>query len=99
MPIFTQSGDSRYENADKMIIKEAQVLPHGLINNVEDKLGYEGEKLEEYVDWLRNRIIKLRRDKSYNPVIHKFFLHIGRSFLAWGYFPHLYLAQIPLSMC
>ena len=70
VPIFTQSGDSRYENADKMIIKEAQVLPHGLINNVEDKLGYEGEKLEEYVDWLRNRIIKLRRDKSYNPVIH-----------------------------
>ena len=38
IPIFTQSGDDRYSNADKMIIKGAQVLPHGLINNVEEKL-------------------------------------------------------------
>ena len=70
VPIFTQSGDSRYENSDKMIIKEAQVLPHGLINNVNDKLGQNGEKLEEYVAWLRDRIINLRDDKSYNPIIH-----------------------------
>ena len=27
LPIFTQSGDNRYENADKMILKGAQVLP------------------------------------------------------------------------
>ena len=33
IPIFTQSGDDRYDNADKMIIKRAQVLPHALINN------------------------------------------------------------------
>ena len=39
IPIFTQSGDARYDNADKMIIKGAQVLPHALINNVKDKLG------------------------------------------------------------
>ena len=37
--IFTQSGDDRYSNADKMIIKGAQVLPHALINNVKTKLG------------------------------------------------------------
>ena len=30
IPIFTQSGDDRYDNADKMIIKHAEVLPHGL---------------------------------------------------------------------
>ena len=36
IPIFTQSGDDRYTNADKMIIKEADVLPHGLFNNVEE---------------------------------------------------------------
>ena len=36
--IFTQSGDDRYSNADKMIIKGAQVLPHALINNVEVNL-------------------------------------------------------------
>lgn len=70
VPIFTQSGDSRYDNSDKMIIKEAQVLPHALINNVEGKLGLKGEKLEEYLAWLRDRIIKLRDDESYSPVIH-----------------------------
>ena len=46
IPIFTQSGDDRYDNADKMIIKGAQVLPHALINNVETKLGAHGEKLD-----------------------------------------------------
>ena len=54
--IFTQSGDDRYDNADKMIIKGAQVLPHALINNVADKLGTKGEKLADYVAWLRDRI-------------------------------------------
>ena len=33
IPIFTQSGDNRYENADKMILKGAAILPHALINN------------------------------------------------------------------
>ena len=68
--IFTQSGDDRYNNADKMIIKGAQVLPHALINNVEEKLGKNGEKLAEYVAWLRDRILAMRLDESYNPVIH-----------------------------
>ena len=70
VPIFTQSGDSRYENVDKMIIKGAGVLPHGLINNVSEKLGQSGEKLEGYVVWLRDRIINLRDENSYNPIIH-----------------------------
>ena len=68
--IFTQSGDDRYDNADKMIIKGAQVLPHALINNVADKLGTKGEKLADYVAWLRNRILSKRVDESYNPVLH-----------------------------
>ena len=68
--IFTQSGDDRYDNSDKMIIKGAQVLPHALINNVEEKLGKNGEKLAEYVAWLRDRILSMRLDESYNPVIH-----------------------------
>ena len=70
VPIFTQSGDSRYGGADKMIIKGAQVLPHALINNVDSKLGQKGEKLLEYVTWLRDRIIDLRHDESYQPVLH-----------------------------
>ncbi|MDR0759435.1 MAG: methylaspartate ammonia-lyase [Treponema sp.] len=70
VPIFTQSGDSRYDNVDKMIIKGAAVLPHGLINNVKTKLGEKGELLLEYVGWLRDRIEKLRIEKSYSPVLH-----------------------------
>lgn len=70
IPIFTQSGDDRYNNADKMIIKGAQVLPHALINNVEEKLGLKGEKLASYVEWLRNRILEKRADPNYAPVLH-----------------------------
>ena len=70
IPIFTQSGDDRYDNSDKMIIKGAQVLPHALINNVKDKLGEKGEKLAEYVGWLRDRILNHRTDENYAPVLH-----------------------------
>ena len=70
VPIFTQSGDDRYDNADKMIIKGAQVLPHALINNIDTKLGRKGEKLAEYVAWLRDRILANRTDESYQPVMH-----------------------------
>ena len=68
--IFTQSGDDRYNGADKMIIKGAQVLPHALINHVEEKLGRNGEKLESYVAWLRDRILQHRENDSYLPVFH-----------------------------
>ena len=70
LDIFTQSGDDRYTNADKMIIKGAQVLPHALINNVKTKLGEHGELLKQYVEWLRDRVIALRKDESYNPIFH-----------------------------
>ncbi|HWR19232.1 MAG TPA: methylaspartate ammonia-lyase [Clostridia bacterium] len=70
IPIFTQSGDLRYDNSDKMIIKGAAVLPHALINHVKTKLGEHGELLLEYVKWLSQRILKLRQDESYNPVLH-----------------------------
>ena len=70
IPIFTQSGDDRYTNADKMIIKEADVLPHGLFNNVEEKLGLKGEKLIEYIEWLRDRVINNRAREDYNPIFH-----------------------------
>ena len=70
VPIFCQSGDDRYINVDKMIIKEADVLPHALINNVETKLGKDGELLYEYVGWLRDRILNCRSNEDYNPWIH-----------------------------
>lgn len=70
IPVFTQSGDDRYDNADKMIIKEADVLPHALINHVGTKLGENGEILLKYIGWLRDRIIKYRKDENYSPVFH-----------------------------
>lgn len=70
IPIFTQSGDNRYANTDKMILKGAQVLPHALINNVDAKLGRQGELLLEYVGWLRERILKLGPSEGYAPVLH-----------------------------
>ncbi len=70
IPVFAQTGDDRYINVDKMIIKEIDVIPHALINNVETKLGYDGEILAEYVEWLSNRVLKVRRNESYNPVFH-----------------------------
>lgn len=70
IPIFTQSGDNRYDNSDKMIIKGAQVLPHALINNIDTKLGRDGSILLEYVQWLSNRIKELRTDESYVPTLH-----------------------------
>ena len=70
IPIFSQSGDDRYNNPDKMILKGSQVLPHGLFNNVPDKVGLSGEKLAEYVSWLSARIKKLRATEQYAPVMH-----------------------------
>lgn len=70
VPIFAQSGDDRYSNADKMIIKEADVLPHGLFNNVEEKTGKNGELLLEYIEWLRDRIIEHRAREDYKPIFH-----------------------------
>ena len=70
IPIFTQSGDNRYDNSDKMILKHADILPHALINNVVTKLGTHGELLKQYVAWLRDRILALRTDESYSPVMH-----------------------------
>jgi methylaspartate ammonia-lyase len=69
-PIFTQSGDDRYMNADKMIIKGADVLPHALINNVKEKLGENGEILLDYVKWLRDRILAKRVNPEYYPIFH-----------------------------
>lgn len=96
IPIFTQSGDSRYENADKMILKQAQILPHALINNVKTKLGEDGGLLKEYVIWLRERILKLRPNAAYHPVLHiDVYGTIGLAF-GWDQYEKMadYLAQL-----
>ena len=49
---------------------DEDVLPHALINNVEEKLGLKGEKLREYVRWLSDRILSLRTSPRYRPTLH-----------------------------
>jgi methylaspartate ammonia-lyase len=58
------------------------VLPHGLINNVDTKLGRHGELLEEYLRWLVTRIGELRPDGHYVPRLH--FDTYGTVGLAFG---------------
>lgn len=70
IPIFMQSGDDRYLNADKMIMKGAAVLPHALFNHVEDKVGLHGEKIRDYLVWLRNRVLEHKPYETYCPVFH-----------------------------
>jgi methylaspartate ammonia-lyase len=67
--IYAQSGEERYWNVDKMILKRADALPHGLINEIDSKLGREGELLADYVTWVAARVRKLG-DESYTPELH-----------------------------
>ncbi|HEY0247581.1 MAG TPA: methylaspartate ammonia-lyase [Gryllotalpicola sp.] len=70
VPLYAQTGDERRSNAEKMILKRVDVLPHGLINNVAEKFGARGELLEDYVDWLVRRIGELAPDPDYRPRLH-----------------------------
>jgi methylaspartate ammonia-lyase len=67
--IYAQSGEDRYSNVDKMILKNVDLLPHGLINTRE-LVGQGGEALESYITWIRNRIAALAPGAGYLPVIH-----------------------------
>jgi methylaspartate ammonia-lyase len=66
--INAQSGDERYTNVDKMILKKVGMMPHGLINNVEEKLGRDGQKFLDWVKWVKNRITEIG-DADYMPVM------------------------------
>jgi methylaspartate ammonia-lyase len=70
VPLYAQTGDDRYGNAEKMILKGVDVLPHGLINNVAEKFGASGEILADYVRWLVGRISDLAPSPWYRPRLH-----------------------------
>ncbi len=70
IPLFAQTGDDRYSGVDKMIMKNVDVLPHALINSVKTKLGINGEKLLDYVKWLKTRILEKRMEDTYHPILH-----------------------------
>lgn len=103
IPIFSQSGDDRYNNVDKMIIKALPVLPHGLFNSI-DKLGHKGEKLLEYIGWLRGRIAALAPYQGYAPSLHlDVYGTIGQAFnndlkKVAAYFAELEKAAAPFEL-
>ena len=70
IPIFAQTGDDRYMNADKMIMKGVEVLPHALFNHVEEKVGLQGEKVKAYLQWLRDRVTGHQPFDGYHPIFH-----------------------------
>jgi methylaspartate ammonia-lyase len=69
VPIYAQTGEDRYTNVDKMILKRVEILPHGLINTAE-LFGENGETLAAYIRWIRSRIQALATAEDYKPVFH-----------------------------
>jgi methylaspartate ammonia-lyase len=65
VPVYAQTGEERYLNVDKMVLKEVDSLPHGLINTPELAAG-----IVDYVRWVRDRILHLRRREDYAPILH-----------------------------
>lgn len=68
--VFSQSGDDRYHNIEKMILKFVDVLPHGLINDPIEKVGNNGKLFRNFVCWTRERILELRTSNQYEPELH-----------------------------
>ncbi len=68
--MFAQSGDDRYANVEKMILKEVDVMPHGLINDAATKVGHNGEIFRDFVQWVHDRILALRTRSDYAPLLH-----------------------------
>ena len=68
VPINVQCGEERHTGVDKAILKRADVLPHGLINDLK-VLGPRGKGLRDYISWIVSRIAKYG-DEDYLPEFH-----------------------------
>ena len=68
VPVYAQSGEEREVNVDKMILKDVEVLPHGLINGPE-VFGADGTGFVTYARWVRDRIVEFG-SSDYRPVLH-----------------------------
>ena len=63
--MYAQTGEARYDNVDKMVLKQVDSLPHGLINTPALAAG-----IVDYVRWVRDRVLQLRRSPGYAPILH-----------------------------
>jgi methylaspartate ammonia-lyase len=104
IPIYVQTGDERHTNVDKAILKRADVFPHGLINDVDTKLGHRGELLADYLEWIVGRIRRFG-DSSYQPELHfDVYGLLGRIFdhdpeRIAGYLADLERSADPFTLC
>lgn len=64
VPLYAQSGDAREINVDKMILRQVDVLPHGLINS---RAKFEG--FRDFVCWVARRIKDIG-GQDYRPILH-----------------------------
>lgn len=69
VPIHAQSGGERYHNTDKMIVRRVASLPHGLVDDIPEQVGNDGQVLTQYVRQLKDRLNELG-GPDYHPVIH-----------------------------
>ncbi len=70
VPVFAQTGEDRRTGVDRMILREVDELPHGLINNASELVGADGGLLLAYVGWVRGRVLDCRDSPHYEPVLH-----------------------------
>jgi len=68
IPVYAQSGEEREVNADRMILRGVEVLPHGLFNSL-SSFGDDGQRFLDYVAWLRRRVEELGAT-GYRPRLH-----------------------------
>lgn len=61
-------GNDRYDNVDKMIVNRLEALPHTQVEFIPEQLGLQGEVLLQYVEWLKERIVRLG-GADYHPVL------------------------------
>jgi methylaspartate ammonia-lyase len=70
VPVLAQCGEDRYGAIDRMVLRAVDSLPHGLINNAAELVGPDGQRLLDYVGWVRDRVVERRLDPDYEPVVH-----------------------------
>ncbi|WP_161138673.1 methylaspartate ammonia-lyase [Propylenella binzhouense] len=69
LPVLAGALRLDWAQHDRMILKRADVLPHTPFLSVRDHVGYQGEKLVEYMQRLASRIAEIK-DQDYFPRIH-----------------------------
>ncbi len=76
-----QSGQDRYAAVDKAIYRRVDAFPHGLIKNIDNDFGPNGEKLADYAKWIIARLEEHDVEEDYRPAIHfDCYGTIGRAF-------------------